>query len=211
MEGKSIDLASNDSNDLNFDQYLKNREKKVNTKTAKSQHLSDSKSMRPPQKMMGRIAPYQEFGDMTNVSNIDYEKDSIEPLSLSKISKKDGLKSQKSQRSNKSNPPEVKKASGVEVSIVTEENLLPPRDEFIYKSRNEKRFDDEKSTCSVEIEDEVWMVLEHGISQVSGIVVAEDECRSQGHRIWSTSCHIDSISPKPFLKEFSIWAVEGEM
>lgn len=59
----------------------------------------------------------------------------------------------KSSRTNKSNPPEVKKASGVEVSIVSDEDLLAPRDSFPYISRNTIKFDDEESNCSVEEED----------------------------------------------------------
>jgi uncharacterized protein YecT (DUF1311 family) len=60
----------------------------------------------------------------------------------------------KSARSNRSNAPEVKKASGVEVEIIDEDTLPAPRDDYPYKSRNTIRHDDDKSVCSVEVEDD---------------------------------------------------------
>lgn len=47
LEGKSIDLASNSSQELDFDTYIKSREKKH------TQYFSETKSMREPRQLMG--------------------------------------------------------------------------------------------------------------------------------------------------------------
>lgn len=59
----------------------------------------------------------------------------------------------KSSKTNRSGQPEVKKASGVEVSIVSDEDLPPPRDDYKYISRNTIKYDDQKSVCSAEKDD----------------------------------------------------------
>ena len=64
--------------------------------------------------------------------------------------------SMRSSRSN--NAPEVKKASGVEVKVLDEDQLPPARDSHEYQSRNLIAHDDDLSVCEAEVEEDTDMM-----------------------------------------------------